>query len=71
VQQLQQQQKHQQQISSNKRNINELLAYYLKNAPKLFIENKKRVDKMLLMRGKSVLNVRRAVSQLNESHIES
>ena len=56
---------------SNKRNINELLAYYLKNAPKLFVENKKRVEKLLLMRGKSVLNVRRAVSQLNESHIEN
>ncbi len=45
------------------RNVNELLAYYLKNAPKLFVENKRKVNKMLLMRGKSVSNVRRAVSQ--------
>ena len=48
------------------RNKNELIAYYLKNAPKLFVDNKKRVNKMLLMRGKSVLNMRRAVSQMSE-----
>lgn len=48
------------------RNKNELIAYYLKNAPKLFVDNKKRVNKMLLMRGKSVLNMRRAVSQMRE-----
>jgi hypothetical protein len=34
--------------------MNEVIAYYLKNAPKVFIENKKRLDKIMLMRGQGV-----------------
>jgi hypothetical protein len=34
--------------------INEVIAYYLKNAPKVFSENKKRLDKIMLMRGQGM-----------------
>ena len=34
--------------------MNEVIAYYLKNAPKVFSENKKRLDKIMLMRGQGV-----------------
>ena len=34
--------------------MNEVIAFYLKNAPKVFSENKKRLDKIMLMRGHGV-----------------
>lgn len=36
------------------RDMNDVLAYYLKNAPKVFNENKVKIDKMLMMRGQGV-----------------
>ncbi len=33
--------------------MNDVLAYYLKNAPKVFNDNKKKFNKMLMMRGQS------------------
>ena len=34
--------------------MNEVIAFYLKNAPKVFSENKKRLDKIMLMRGQGM-----------------
>jgi hypothetical protein len=45
------------QIKAGKGNIksyNDIIAYYLKNAPKVFSENRKRIDKAMLMKGQGV-----------------
>jgi ribosomal protein S17E len=34
--------------------MNQMLAFYLKNAPKLFNDNKRKIDKMLMMQGKGI-----------------